>query len=605
MREKIQHILFQDNDSLFNYRDMFYHGDRGVLSEEAGNSCLCLGKYDCVEFNTYFNGVSYGKWRQYTDIKKVYLHVEIEGSCDITLCGYHLENDIPIRAALAEKHVEANERTSVYMEYPENKEQILGFEIKTLGEVRIFGGYYEGEFDEGNTKNVELALATTTCWKEEYIKGNVRRLKESILDSEEDICDHFKVHIVDNGRTLKREDFPDDDRIYYHLNKNTGGSGGYARGMIESIHQTPKATHVLLMDDDVMILPDSIYRTYVLLKHIKERYKESFVSGAMLVLEEKNVQHEDIGTVDDMGTFIPLKPRWNHFQLWDNLHNEKAYKRKNMYQAWWYCCIPMSVIDKNGLPLPLFIRGDDVEYSLRCKADIISMNGICVWHMGFYGKYSASMNLYQEIRNLMIGQSASDVYQGVDLLRRIRIYYRDNMLKHDYGAAELVLRAFEDYMKGPKFIMQDRGEAIVKENGKLNQKLKPLEELKGYNVDIYGDPYWDTPRKFIKKWIYRITYNGHRFWPERLLDKQPVLVPFDFGYTPGKMAMKKTYIAVNPMQKTGCVKELNKKRFNELQKRYYMDMNYYKKNSETIKKRYRKAQKTLTSEAFWRKYLDI
>ena len=605
MREKIQHILFQNNDSLFTYRDMFYHGDWGVLSEEAGNSCLCLGKYACVEFNTYFNGVSYGKWRRYTDIKKVYLCLDVEGSCDITLCGYHLENDIPIRAALAEKHVEANERTSVYMEYPENKEQILGFEVKTLSEVRILGGYYEGEFHEENVKNVELALATTTCWKEEYIKGNVKRLKERILDSGEDIGDHFKVHIVDNGRTLKRENFPDDDRIYYHPNKNTGGAGGYARGMIESIHQTPKATHVLLMDDDVMILPDSIYRTYVLLKHIKERYKESFVSGAMLVLEEKNIQHEDIGTVDDMGTFIPLKPRWNHFQLWDNLHNEKVYKRKNMYQAWWYCCIPMSVIDKNGLPLPLFIRGDDVEYSLRCKADIISMNGICVWHMGFYGKYSASMNLYQEIRNLMIGQSASDVYQGVDLLRRVRIYYRDNMLKHDYGAAELVLRAFEDYMKGPEFIMQDKGEAIVKENGKLNQKLKPLEELKGYNVDVYGDPYWDMPRKFIKKWIYRITYNGHRFWPERLLDKQPVIVPFDFGYTPGKMAMKKTYIAVNPMQKTGCVKELDKEKFNELQKRYYRDMNYNKKNNEDIRKRYRHAQKTLTSEAFWRKYLGI
>ena len=27
MREKIQHILFQDNDTLFRYRDMFYHGD--------------------------------------------------------------------------------------------------------------------------------------------------------------------------------------------------------------------------------------------------------------------------------------------------------------------------------------------------------------------------------------------------------------------------------------------------------------------------------------------------------------------------------------------------------------------------------------------------
>lgn len=605
MREKIQHILFQDNDTLFRYRDMFYRGDWGILVEEAGNPCLCLGKYACVEFNTYFNGVSYGKWRQYTDIKKVYLSIEVEGTCDITLCGYHLEEDIPVRTALTEKHVDVGERTLITLEYPENKEQMLGFEIKTFGEVRIFGGYYEGEFDEGNIKNVELALATTTCYKEEYIKKNIKQLKQSILDSEEDIGSHFRVHIVDNGRTLKREDFPNDDRIYYHPNKNTGGSGGYARGMIESRHQTPKATHVLLMDDDVMLLPDSIFRTYVLLKHIKEKYKESFVGGAMLLLEEKNIQHEDIGTVDDLGAFIPLKPRWNHFQLWDNLHNEKTFKRKNMYQGWWYCCIPMSVIEKNGLPLPLFIKIDDVEYSLRCKADIITMNGICVWHMGFYGKYSASMSLYQTIRNLMIGGAASNVYPKTDVLRHVRMDYRDNVLKHDYDAAELVLKAFEDYMKGPEFIMQDQGEAIVKENGKLNQKLKPLEELKDYNIDLYGDPYWDMPRKFVKKWIYRITYNGHRFWPEKFLEKEPVIIPFDFGYTPGKMAMRKTYIAVNPVQKTGCVKELNKKRFNELQKRYYMDMNYYKKNSETIKKRYRKAQKTLTSEAFWRKYLEI
>lgn len=605
MREKLQHIVFPEQEALVPYREMFYRGDRGVLTGEPGKSRLCLGKFDSVEFNTYLNGVSYGKWRQYTDIKNVYVHLDVEGLCEITLCGYHLENDVPVRTVLGKRQVNARERTVVCMEYPPNKEQILGFELTTFGEVTIFGGYYEGEFGEENVRKVELALATTTCWKEEYIKENIRYLKEGILDLDEEIGSHFKIHIVDNGRTLKREDFPDDERICYYPNKNTGGSGGYARGMIESRHQNPRATHVLLMDDDVVVLPDSIFRMYVLLKHIKESYKESFVSGAMLLLEEKNIQHEDIGTVDDMGTFVPLKPRWNHFVMYDNLHNESGYKRKNMYQAWWYCCIPMNVINKNGLPLPLFIRGDDVEYSLRCKADIISMNGIFVWHMGFYGKYSASMNLYQEIRNLMIGQAASDVYQNVNLIRRIKIFYRDNMLKHDYDAAELILRAFEDYMKGPEFIMKDKGEAILKANGKLNQKLIPLEELETHTLDVYGDPYWDMPRKFIKKWIYRLTYNGHQFWPEKFLVKEPVIIPFDFGYTPGKMAMRKTYIAVNPVQKTGCVKELNKKRFRQLQRRYYKDMGYYKKNDKTIRKRYRQAQKTLTSEEFWRGYLEI
>ncbi len=604
MKQVIQHILFPDDESLYDYRDMFYHGDRGALAE--GGNFLCLGKYDFVEFNTYFNGVSYGKWKQYSSIEQVYLEIEVQGECEITLCGYSLANDIPARKMLGRKYVNVKEKTIIYMEYPENQEQMLSFEIKTLSDVTIYGGHYGGEFDDENERTVELSLATTTCWKEEYIKKNVERLKKGILDLDEEIGSHFRIHIVDNGRTLSREDFPEDERIYYHSNKNVGGSGGFARGMIESRSQTSKATHVLLMDDDVMILPDSIFRTYMLLKYIKPEYKNSFIGGAMLILEEKNIQHEDIGTLDNLGVVRSLKPRWNHFLLRDNLLNEQHYKRGYMYQAWWYCCIPMKVIDENGLPLPLFIREDDAEYSLRCKADIITMNGICVWHMGFYGKFSGSMNIYQETRNFLIAQATTDVFSECDFIKgRVKKYYRDNMLKHDYDGAELALRAFEDYMKGPKFIMQDRGESIIKENAKLNHKLKPLKELDQQDVDVYGDPYWDSQRGFVKKWIYRITYNGHRFYPEKLLDKKPVIIPFDFGYTPSKMAMKKTYIAVNPINKLGCIKELDKKRFKELQKRYYNDMMYYIKNGEAIKNSYRKARTIIISETFWRKYLEI
>ncbi len=29
MKQVIQHILFPDDESLYDYRDMFYHGDRG------------------------------------------------------------------------------------------------------------------------------------------------------------------------------------------------------------------------------------------------------------------------------------------------------------------------------------------------------------------------------------------------------------------------------------------------------------------------------------------------------------------------------------------------------------------------------------------------
>ncbi len=604
MKQIIQHIIFPDDDALFNYRELFYrHG--GIVMEGGKKGILCLNKYGTVEFCTYFNGVSYGKWRLYTTINQILLNLMAEGDFEITLCGYSLVNGIPARKVLGKRHIVSDGKDIVCVEYPENQEQILGFEISAFSELEILGGYYEGVFEAENVKDVELALSTTTCWKEEFIIKNIQRLKEGILDLDEEISRHFNIHIVDNGRTLKREDFPDDNRIYYHPNKNVGGAGGYARGMIECRHQIPNATHVLLMDDDVMILPESIYRTYVLLKNVKEKYSNSFVGGAMLIMEEKNIQHEDSGMVDDIGSFIPLKPRFNHLELSDNLRNEKTYYGSNKYQAWWYCCIPMKIIEKNGLPLPLFIRGDDVEYSLRCKADIMTMNGIGIWHMGFYGKYSASMNIYQECRNLLIAQAASGILPKVNLARRIKKLYRDNILRHNYGAAELSLKAFEDYMRGPAFIMQDRGEEIIKENGKLNLKLQPLEQLESMGANIYEDPYWDSRRGFLKKWLYRITYNGHRFWPERLLGRKPVAIPFDFEYRPSKMAMKRICVAVNPVQQTGCVCEIDRKRFRELQRRYYRDFLCYSLRRKDIVDRYRKAGKTITSEEFWRKYLGI
>lgn len=609
MKLTLQHILFPYEKALHDQWKLFYRGDRGLLTEENSDGYLCFGKYQDIEFSTYFNGFSNAKWNKYTHIKNVSLIIDAEGEFELLLCGYSLSSDQPVRKELCSQHVKLEKRSQCVLEFPKSDEQMLSFEIKTFSETKIYGGYYEGDFEENNVRDIELALSTTTCWKEDFIKNNIDLLNRMLLQSDMEIANHLNIHIVDNGRTLQKSDFPDNPRVHFHPNKNVGGSGGFARGMIEALHQEPKATHILLMDDDVLIMPDSIYRTYVLLKTLRDEYKNSFISGAMLIMEEMNVQHEDIGTLKSDGSFVPLKPRLCHDKLRDNLRNEKEYVAENQFQAWWYCCIPTQIIEKNGLPIPIFIRGDDCEFSLRNKANIISMNGICVWHMGFYGKYSASMNLYQECRNLLIAQAITGILPHVDLIVRIKKFYRDNILKHDYDAAELTLRALEDFMRGPEFIESADGEKIVKENGKLNQKMRPLKDFEDLKLDWNDpdvlDPSYDIPRDFLKKWIYRITYNGHRFCFPGMLKNQITAIPFDFGYVPGRMAMKKTYLAVNPMMKTACLKPINRSRFKELQKRYHIDLKKYNREKESIKEKYRAKKEYLTSEAFWRRYLGL
>ena len=604
--ESLQHILFPDDDSLANYWGLYYRGDRGRLTELNGEQVFCLGKYYFAEFNTYLNGLSFAKWKTYTSIEKVTLKLEFSGAADVTLCGYTLSKaGVPERKVLRKYRFDDASHKEVILEYPDNDEMMLSFEISAITEVVFYKGSYLGLFPEDSENPVELALTTTTFKKEEYITKNTRRMKEGLFDLYPEAADHIRMHVVDNGRTLDRTDLPDDEHFELHPNPNAGGAGGYARGMIECLHQKPEATHALLMDDDIMILPDSVYRTYQLLHFLKPEYKEHFIGGAMLILEDKNIQHEDMGCVINGGEFAAVKPHWNHFELRDNLLNEKEYNVKDTYQAWWYCCIPVPVIKKNGLPLPLFIRGDDVEYSLRCKAKIISMNGVCVWHMGFYGKFSASMNIYQEFRNLWIDQATTGILEDANMMERFRKNFRANLLKHDYASAEMGLRAFEDFMKGPRFIMQNRGEEIVRENGKLNEKLVPLEELPVKLKNMNEDPYWDLPRKPLSTLWYRATFNGHLFWPEKLMSDEPVMIPFDAGYTPGKMALHKTYVAVNTLEKKGCIRRLDRERFRNLEKRYYWDMAYYKKYGEKIKAAYREKREYLMSEEFWRKYLNL
>ena len=601
MKYLIQKIVLPTEVKHQQCRDLFFRGN-GYLDRE--KKTLTLGRGEIADFTTYLNSCSYRKWKKYTCIKSISLHVEIEGTFSLLLLGYAKRPAMIERAEYGYYSYNSLEHQKLEFEIDVNDEHIVGFEIHASGDCKFYGAYYTAECDEEKINPVRLCIATTTCKKEAFIKKNIALLKEELL-SEEELKENIYVHVVDNGRTLSNQDIYG-NHVYLHSNNNTGGAGGFARGMIESINQEAPATHVLLMDDDVLMLPESIARTYRLLRLLKKEYANSFISGAMLYYEEPNRQHEDIGTITADCMFCSLKPKFDLNGIGAILDNEDEFiKQKNEYAGWWYCCIPTSVIRKNGLPLPIFIRCDDMEYSLRCKANIITMNGICVWHMGFVTKYNAAFDKYQQCRNLLIDKASSDILQNVDVLDFVRKSYRIELLKFNYNAAELIVRGMEDFIKGPKFIENDNGEKIVQENAKLNDKMQSLSDFKDVEFPDVFACYFDPPRKFVDKWLFRITYNGQRFWPVSWCKKGYPLIAFDHTYQPQKMSMHSHMIAVNPFNKTGIIRQIDKKRYKELQKRFRRTLSFYKKNKRRIDNEYKESRKYLTSETFWRKYLML
>lgn len=599
---KLQNLLFPTGDKFETQWNLFYRGEK--MRYDIEHSALCMPKYHIADFMSYLNAFSLHKWKKYTNLLALKLHLQIQGECIVRLVGYTLNVSNPVKRVLKECKYCLRECSEIMIDYPETQMELLAFEVETDSDCRLFEGWYEGEFSEEDQRTVNLSIATTTFKKEEFIQSNLKLLQNELLNGNDEIKDHIWVHVVDNGRTLVPEEW-NSDKITIHPNKNVGGSGGFTRGMIESIEQPEDITHVLLMDDDVIILPESIRRMYYLLQMLKPNFDEYFVSGAMLCYEAMNVQHEDVGFVHSDGSYGPQKNQLDHTLLCDILQCDQEYlERQNMYAGWWFCCIPMRAIKKNGLPLPLFIRGDDVEFSLRNQAKFITMNGICIWHMGFTYKFNAYMELYQVHRNSLILQAVSGVCQNIDFMNRITKLFRARLLSLDYNGAELLLDSIEDFLKGPEFIMQDLGEKIMQEKSKKNEKMLDLRGFSGLDIDLNA-VYQDLPRPFLHKWLYRITYNGHRLCSEKCLKEGPGIVAYDWFYSPEHVFWFKKLLAVNPYLKTGSLRVFDKNRYRELVKRSKRLLKEYESTKDTLTGRYRASKKQMTSIEFWRKYLEL
>lgn len=605
MELKLQSILFPDKEEYTDYADLFYKGGLGIRDKE--EQCFVFSKYSTCDFGAYLNAFSMKKWKKHTKIGQTSLKLVIKGDFELVLSGYHRIESSAKRDVLLKKEYHCDEKTEISVNIPNNKETLVAFELRMYSDCYVYDGGYYAEVNEEEFNEVRLSIATTTFKKEDFIRKNVKMIKDEILSKDDIIGRNVYLHIVDNdeGKVLSAEEF-EGEHVYYHRNKNVGGSGGFTRGMIESLQQKPKATHVLLMDDDVVVLSESIKRTYLMLLLVKPKYKEYIISGAMLCYEEMDVFHEDVGFLGADGGQNSSKGHGKIVDMADMLQKEEAKTKKaDSYAGWWYCCIPATMIEKNGFSLPLFIRVDDTEFSFRNQAKFITMNGICVWHMGFTLKFNYFMEYYQVFRNFLI-EEACNPSRG----RRERIWSRFNglflseILRFNYNAAEMIVDAIRDYLKGPAFIEEEKCQERLKTMSAKNADMKDFEEFDEYGVDI-DSIYQEDYRSLKDTILYRLTFNGQIFWPKKWLRKGPAAVAHDWFYNPQRQCLVDSVIAINPNAYTAEIRKLDKKKFRKVMKYYFTTVKRYRKMHKVIDKAYYDRRRYLTSYKFWKEYLEL
>lgn len=632
---KLANVLLELDDHLSCCPEILYRNQGSLTYSPDLDELSFEGSLDLL---TYFNSLSCLKWEKYAGIDSAMLHLELCGdACRIEMQGVStgtakefpmtpLKNLAPLeRSAKAvstgiERSFSGSESfESVEIEVELNDWAVVGPVLVSTGQTRVRNAYWYAKVREENIRPVRLALATTTFKKEAYVIPNIESIKASLSSCPDPISGNFHMFVVDNGRTLDAAALSD-ELVTVIPNKNVGGAGGFARGMLAALEDKSSFTHVLLMDDDVRMSPESIKRTYNLLSLACDEYRTAFVNGAMLQLGNPDIQYEDVARVLDGGQYERCKGTLRVTNLADIALNEVVnVEVPNAYGAWWYSCIPLDVVREKGLPLPVFVRCDDVEYGMRCNPAYMCMNGICVWHEAFDGRYRAAVDAYQYIRNFMVMMACDDKSNETVFFLRTERMLVVALRAMAYDMADLIVTAFEDYLKGPDFLMSANGEEILKRNSLKNEKLLPLanaldvaasehpelsEKLACFKPDL--KVLHDTRASSLFMKAFRaLPYNRHLL-PDALLRSEPATIFYGPGPASSRDQMgTRVLVACDRDGENAHVRFIDRVRYQELQNRWKKAKRHYRKNKDSIKRSYKRAMPTLTSVSFWKNYLGL
>jgi len=512
-----------------------YLENRKLVFYDEKSGRIKLLKGGRVWFDTYFNGFSIGKWRKYTTLSQLSLKLRLSGKVRVTL---YVEEEIfqnINKTVLAQTVVEYGTPEEKPEDMPDSKlkEDLAGralpenaafgefrfdfpkgddkgmysFEIEALSDECVFcGGSYFSDIPAEKQRKVTIGAGICTFRREAFVEKNIELLRKHILENPDcPMCGHLEVFIADNGRTLDADRLRS-EHIHIYPNRNLGGAGGFTRTLIEMKKRKDlQVTHALLMDDDIVIEPEALVKTWTILTLVKEEYLDAFIGGAMLRLDRQSIQVES-GAAWNGGMLNSLKAGLDLRILSACLYNE--VEEYTEYNAWWYCCFPMDIVREDNLPLPIFIRGDDLEYGLRNMKTLILMNGICAWHEPFEYKYSSSMEYYI-IRNQLIDNAFHCPWYGAKQLKKAMMTHcKQEIMFYRYKNVDLYIRGIEDFLKGPKWLMEQDGEALHKEimnSGYKAAELQALDMPFQYPVFDASVHIQDTTKARVKRIL---TLNG-------------------------------------------------------------------------------------------------
>ncbi|MBE5827889.1 MAG: glycosyltransferase family 2 protein [Butyrivibrio sp.] len=469
---KLQSVLYPTED-ICNEEALYLHRDGSLLS-----------------FDGYFNLFYLEKHHKYCDIESLTLELAVRGIKKIQIMhNRDVVDDIVIAAPLLSgmdrlkgvrpATISDIRRISVALPYHKYDRGVLWFraEIEDCCEDWSVRGYFCADNDKAivNSDSAENAVEITvdicTYKREKYVSQNIRTLIEWIDEVDIDgfkpeVADHLHIFIVDNAKTLMfNEDFREiasdkcgdgrDALISVIPNENTGGAGGFTRGMEVAIEERDSLglTHILLMDDDAVFAPDLFVRLYGILKTLKPQYKDLTIGGALWRQDYPFIQYASGEWYDhmDITTYSPSLDLRSFEACTETemCSTDNEYKR---YSGWWCCCYSLNTVKADNLPMKqMFIHMDDIEYEKRNRQNgnpVAFFNGIGVWHKPFDTEFLGVKTYYNTRNSLILSSKLEPELNHHYIKKRMCRMLIGNCLDNRYLKMHLIYMGIQDFLKG-------------------------------------------------------------------------------------------------------------------------------------------------------------
>ncbi|KQY56487.1 glycosyltransferase [Nocardioides sp. Root140] len=411
-----------------------------------------------LSFGTYFNAFPAAYWRRHTVVTDVTLTVKVSGR----------DSTVIVHKSMAKGHSQRVDTATV-----EGDSGTFTFDL-TLKPF-VDGGWYwydvvagddgctvdsaewTAEVPDDRADHGTADICITTMNRPDFCAKLLTQIGDDpalapYLDT---------VMVMEQGTqpVTESEFFVDaekalGERLRVIVQGNLGGSGGYARGQLESLRKGT-ATYALMMDDDVVCEPEGVIRAVTFGDLAKT---PTIVGGHMFNIYNRTQLHS-FGEIVQPWRFW-WQTRLDGYAQWDfgarNLRSARwLHKRADVdFNGWFMCLIPRVVLEEIGLSLPIFIKWDDSEFGLRAKDagfPTVSFPGAAVWHVPWSDKNDGvDWQSYFHHRNRIIAALLHSPYErGGRMVRESFNHQVKHLASLQYSTAELRHLAMEDVLAGP------------------------------------------------------------------------------------------------------------------------------------------------------------